>query len=111
MVFIVHYRVREEQGMSKAQNTEQGAKVKEIEVTVTFPLAHGQPFHGKHTPETTVGTVRAEVMRHFGIQEEPNSTYYLTHGGSRVADGANLASVAGKAEAVKFTLVKELVQG
>src|SRR5438132_889033 len=97
--------------MSELQDTEQGAKVKEIDVTVTFPLAHGQPFHGKHAPETTAGTVRAEAMSYFGIQEEPNSTYYLTHGGSRVDDGATLASIAGKAEAVKFTLVKELVQG
>jgi hypothetical protein len=97
--------------MSELQDTELGAKVKEIEVTVTFPLAHGKPFHAKQAPEMTVGTVRAEAMSHFGIQEEATSTYYLTHGGSRVDDGATLASVAGKSEAAKFTLVKELVQG
>lgn len=97
--------------MSELQDSQQGAKVKEIEVTVTFPLAQGKPFHTKATPQTTAGTVRGQAMSQFGIQEEPNSTYYLTHGGSRVDDGATLASVAGKAEAVKFTLVKELVQG
>ncbi|MBA3736270.1 MAG: hypothetical protein H0W90_13935 [Actinobacteria bacterium] len=97
--------------MSELRDTELSAKVKGIEVTVTFPLAHGKPFHAKQAPETTVGTVRSEAMSQFGIQEEANSTYYLTHGGSRVDDGATLASIAGESEAVKFTLVKELVQG
>jgi len=85
--------------------------VKEIEVTVTFPLAQGQPFHTKEAPETPAGIVRAAAMAHFGIQEEANSTYYLTHGGSRVDDSTTLADIPGESKSVKFTLVKELVQG
>jgi hypothetical protein len=99
--------------MSTAQDqrNEQGAPEKAIEVTVTFPLAKGQPYHDKVAPEMTVGTVREAAMAHFGIQPEPNTTYFLTHDGAPVADATTVGTVAGKAGAVKFTLVKELIQG
>jgi hypothetical protein len=100
--------------MSTAEepSKEHGAHEKTIEVTVTFPLAKGQPYHDdKVAPETTVGAVREAAMAHFGIQPEPNTTYFLTHDGAPVADATTVGTVAGKAGAVKFTLVKELIQG
>lgn len=98
--------------MSTAQESrEDEAHEKTIEVTVTFPLAKGQPYHDKVSHETTVGTVREAAMAHFGIQPEPNTSYFLTHDGAPVADTTTVGTVAGTARSVKFTLVKELIQG
>jgi len=99
--------------MSTAQESgsEHGAHEKTIEVTVTFPLAKGQPYHDKVSPETLISTVREAAMAHFGIQPEPNTTYFLTHDGAPVADTTTVGTVAGTAGSVKFTLVKELIQG
>jgi hypothetical protein len=99
--------------MSTAQEqpSERGAHDKTIEVTVTFPLAKGQPYHDKLVPEATLGMVREAAMGHFGIQPEPNTTYFLTHDGVPVADTTTVGGVAGEAAGVKFTLVKELIQG
>jgi hypothetical protein len=96
---------------AQEQGNEHGAHEKTIEVTVTFPLAKGQPYHDNVASETTVGTVREAAMAHFGIQPEPNTTYFLTHDGAPVADTTTVGTVAGKAGALKFTLVKELIQG
>ena len=99
--------------MSSAHETSSkpAAHEKMIEVTVTFPLAKGQPYHDKVERETTAGAVREAAMAHFSIQPEPNTTYFLTHEGAPVADTTSVGDVAGKAGAVKFTLVKELIQG
>jgi hypothetical protein len=99
--------------MTQAQNDTESAEHREkrIEVKVTFPLAQGQPFHDKAAPAETVGEVRGQAMAHFGIVAEPGSSYFLTYEGSRVDDAKTLAEVAGKAGPVKFTLVKELIQG
>jgi hypothetical protein len=96
---------------AQEQSSEHGANEKTIGVTVTFPLAKGQPYHDKVAPGTTAGTVREAAMAHFEIQPEPNTTYFLTHDGAPVADTTTIGTVAGEAAAVKFTLVKELIQG
>src|SRR2546430_2431383 len=93
------------------QSSEHGNPEKAIEVTVTFPLAKGQPYHDTVALEMTVGAVREAAMAHFGIQPEPNTTYFVTHDGAPVVDTTTVGTVAGKAGAVKFTLVKELIQG
>lgn len=80
-------------------------------MTVTFPLAKGQPYHERVATETPVGTVKEAAMAHFGVQPEPNTTYFLTHDGAPVPDTTSIGTAAGKAAAVKFTLVKELIQG
>jgi len=90
---------------------EHQAHERTIEVTVTFPLAKGQPYHNKALPETTVGAIMEASMTHFGIQPEPNTTYFLTHEGAPVAGTTTVGTVADKAGSVKFTLVKELIQG
>jgi hypothetical protein len=99
--------------MSSAQETssEQESHEKTIEVTVTFPLAKGQPYHDKVALETTALVVREAAMAHFAIQPEPNTTYFLTHDGAPVDDTTLVGTVADTAGAVKFTLVKELIQG
>jgi len=80
----------------------------DIQVTVTFPLA-GQPFHDGFSPMTTVGQVRSAAMTKFGAAEDPASVFYLTHNGERLADQRTLADFAD--HALKFRLVKDLVQG
>jgi hypothetical protein len=82
-----------------------------IKVTVTFPIAPGGPFHADEPPDTTIKTLRDAAMAQFGIAEDGQHAYYLTHGGTRVSDGQTVGEIAGHAKAVKFTLVKELIQG
>ena len=86
------------------------AKTTQIEVTVTFPLGE-TPFHGRYEESTTVGEVRTAAMKHFGVVEDPQYTYYLTHDGERQSDTTTLGSIAEHARGLKFTLVKELIQG
>jgi hypothetical protein len=81
-----------------------------IEVTVTFPLAE-RPFHGRLPGSTSVGEIRRDAMAEFGAVEDPQHAYYLSFRGTRQKDDATLAEVAENARAVKFTLVKELIQG
>lgn len=82
-----------------------------IKVTVTFPIAQGGPFHEDVPPTETVANVRTAAMAGFGVAEDAEHHYYLTHSGSQVDDSTTVGSVAGHAHAVTFTLVKELVQG
>jgi hypothetical protein len=87
-----------------------------LKVQVSFPLATGGPFKATEEPERTVGEIRQEAMQHFGVAEDPGSRYYLAGGrhGDEVADGITLAAIdeeePGKGT-IKFTLVKELIQG
>jgi len=98
--------------MSSAEKTESAKpKPKPIEVVVTFPIGQGGPFQQDEDPAVTVGVVLAAAMEHFKVQAQPGSSYYLTHDGSRAEDSSSVGAIAGKAHAVKFTLVKELIQG
>jgi len=83
---------------------------KPIHVTVTFPLAK-QPYQDSVASQTTVGEIRKAAMEKFGVTEETQSRYYLTFKGERQQDSTTVDSLAGHAEALKFTLVKELIQG
>jgi hypothetical protein len=82
----------------------------EIEVTVTFPLAES-PFHQAFEPTATVLEVRTDAMEAFGAAEDPQYSYYLTHKGGKENDALTLGSIADHAHGLKFTLVKELIQG
>lgn len=86
------------------------AKAEQIQVTVTFPLAEG-PYHGDFEPTAIVKEVRTAAMAEFGATEDPQYSYYLTHKGGRQADELTLGSIADHAHGLKFTLVKELIQG
>jgi hypothetical protein len=86
------------------------SKTEQIQVTVTFPLAES-PFHGHYEGTATLGEVRAAAMQQFGAVEDPQYSYYLTHKGERLDDPVTLGSIAEHAHGLKFTLVKELIQG
>lgn len=89
----------------------QPAKTKTIEVHVAFPIAPAGPFHEKFGSDATAGQVREAAMAHFGVAEDGQHAYYLTHDGAKVADNLSLKEIAGRSVSVKFTLVKELIQG
>lgn len=94
------------------QATEQVTET--IEVTVAFPLSARDTFHRRYTRNDTVGTVRAAAMDHYGAVEEPGTRYYLTddrHDDRELPDSETIGIVAGHADAVHLTLVKDLVQG
>lgn len=82
-----------------------------FEVTVTFPLAHGQPFHEREPAVATAGQVLDQALAKFGIQPEPSSTYFLTFDGARIDAAQPLSAIASHGDSLKFTLVKELIQG
>jgi hypothetical protein len=83
-----------------------------IRVKVTFPLGKKGPFEGEFPPQTTVGQVLTEAMRHFEVQPEANLTYYLTARGDRQDPNTTLAQIAGEHEhEISFRLVKEVTQG
>jgi hypothetical protein len=88
----------------------EAAKTQLIEVTVTFPLGE-KPFHEEYGNTSTVGEVRTAAMQHFGVVEDPQYAYYLTYKGERQNDTTTLGSIAEHAHGLKFTLVKELIQG
>jgi len=86
-------------------------KPKTVQVTVTFPISPAGPFRDERPVRETVGVLREEAMVHFGVVADTQHSYYLTHNGKKVDDSRTIGDVAGTAHAVKFTLVKELVQG
>jgi hypothetical protein len=86
-------------------------KPKTIQVTVTFPISPAGPLRGERPARETVGALREEAIAHFGVAADTQHSYYLTHDGRKVDDAHTIGQVAGTAHAVKFTLVKELVQG
>jgi hypothetical protein len=94
----------EEQSMENKPKKEH-----KIEVRVTFPISAAGPFHEKVEPETTAGTVKASAMGHFGVAEDGQHSYYLSHAGVQVPDTEAIGNLAG-AE-LKLTLIKELIQG
>jgi hypothetical protein len=86
-------------------------KPKTVQVTVTFPISPAGPLRGERPGHETVGLLREEAMIHFGVAADTQHSYYLTHDGRKIEDSHTIGDVAGAAHAVKFTLVKELVQG
>ena len=82
-----------------------------INVVVTFPLTKKPPFSEAAEPIELVGTVRTAAMTYFGVSDDAQYRYYLTHDGAKLDNNASLGSVAGRAHALKLNLVKELIQG
>lgn len=82
-----------------------------INVTVAFPLSKKPPYHSDAESSTLVATVRTASMGHFEVQDDPQTLYYLTHDGDKQSSDKTIGEIAGEAHAVKFTLVKELIQG
>ena len=82
-----------------------------IHVVVTFPLTKQPPFQEAVEPTATVGTVRTAAMAYFGVSDDAQYRYYLTHDGAKLDNAATVGSIAGHAQALKLNLVKELIQG
>src|SRR4051794_39915785 len=84
----------------------------DIHVAVTFPASKHGTFTDEVPPGTTVGTVRGAAMVHFEVaDDDPQYEYYLTSDRQRREDTATVGELAGKAQAIKFRLVKDLRQG
>lgn len=81
-----------------------------IQATVTFPLGR-EPFRADYPPETRTEMVRAAAMSYFEVVDDPALRFYLTHDGREMTGTDTVADVAGHAHAVKFTLVREIVNG
>jgi hypothetical protein len=78
---------------------------------VTFPVSKKGPFSDDYTPETTVETVRAAAMTHFGVADDAQFTYVLTHAGQRQEPEKTIGAIAGEAHAIELRLVKVITQG
>lgn len=85
-------------------------------VLVLFPLGTGEPYKSEAEAETTVAEILGPALEHFGLSAEPGSRYFLGFGPEieEAGEGQTLAAldelVPGKGT-IKFTLVKELIQG
>jgi hypothetical protein len=87
-------------------------------VVITFPLGTGKPYMATESDDVTVLAVRQAAMQHFKVNEDPGSRYFLTFGprNEEIDDERTLRSLddeRGKPrkDQMKFTLVKELIQG
>jgi hypothetical protein len=50
-------------------------------------------------------------MSYFGVADDAQFTYVLTHDGQKQDPNTKLGSIAGEAHAVEFRLVKVITQG
>jgi hypothetical protein len=82
-----------------------------INVRVNFPISPNGPFHEKVAPETSAGIVKESAMSHFGVAEDGQHAYYLSHAGAKIPDTKTIGDLANGAKEIKLTLVKELIQG
>ena len=64
-------------------------------VGVRFELSPRKPFAHAYPPTADVDTVLDAAMHHFGVQPDPNTTYYLTAHRERQPGDRTLAEVAG----------------
>lgn len=99
------------ESQSTANDQQSAHEPKHVKVTVTFPLAHKEPYHADDPPDATVGSVLSAAMTHFEVSDDDTTKYYLTHKHERADPNATLEQLADDARAVKFTLAKEITQG
>jgi len=82
-----------------------------IQARVSFPISKKGPYEAEVAPETTVGVVLADAMRHFEVQNDSQFTYVLANDGLEQNDSTTIGSLAGEKDEIKFTLVKKITQG
>jgi len=92
-------------------STQPAQHKKTVKITVIFPVSPADAFHAEEPLETTVGAIRQAAMSHFGVADDAEYDYYLTHDARRVPDESAIGELAPHGQAVKLTLVKELIQG
>lgn len=93
------------------QSTKAQPKKDAINVRVNFPISPNGPFHEKVAPEASAGAVKEGAMSHFGVAEDGQHAYYLSHAGAKTPDTETIGDLANGAKEIKLTLVKELIQG
>ena len=82
-----------------------------IAVSVHY-MAASKPFKTEVPPATTVGKIKAEAMKAFGLVEDAAKVYRLFHEKEEIADlNRTVGEFAGHAKAVSFKLEEILVQG
>jgi hypothetical protein len=87
-----------------------------LRVSVLFPLGSGKPYKAEEGAETTVGDVLEAAIEHFGVSADSGSRYFLGFGSDldEVDEAETLGALDDKQPGkgtLKFTLVKELIQG
>jgi hypothetical protein len=82
-----------------------------IEVRVSFPISKKGKYEAEVAPETTVGVLLADAMKHFEVQNDSQFTYVLAFDGLERTDSTTIGSLAGEEDEIKFTLVKKITQG
>jgi hypothetical protein len=82
-----------------------------IRVLVSFPISKKGQYEAEVAPETTVGVVLADAIRHFEVQNDSQFTYVLAYDGLERSDSLTIGSLAGEKNEIKFTLVKKITQG
>ena len=82
-----------------------------IRVRVSFPISKKGQYEAEVAPETTVGVVLADAMRHFEVQNDSQFTYVLAYDGLERNDSTTIGSLSGEKDEIKFTLVKKITQG
>lgn len=99
--------------MSTAEQSAEAKPNKDysINVRVNFPISPNGPFHEKVAPGLSAQTVKEGAMSHFGVAEDGQHAYYLSHAGAKVPDTETVGDLADGAKEIKLTLVKELIQG
>lgn len=83
----------------------------EITARVSFPISKRGPYEHEFTPGMNVGTVLADAMRYFEVENDTQFVYVLSHDGQEQNPGTTLGSLAGHSREVRFTLVKKITQG
>ncbi|BDP43348.1 hypothetical protein DAETH_33170 (plasmid) [Deinococcus aetherius] len=92
------------------------AKPHEVNVRVQYPAAE-KPYHAHLDPTTTVGQLKLEVLRTFGLMDgaaEDGGTvhYELVYERSKLSDpNQTLGQLLGGHPEAKFTLTQFITQG
>ena len=82
-----------------------------VRVRISFPISKKGPYGAGVAPETTVGVIVTDAMRHFEVQNDSQFTYVLAYGGTEQNPSTTVGSLAGEEDEVRFTLVKKITQG
>jgi hypothetical protein len=95
-----------------AQPSDKGKDKTKTKVTIDFPISPKGQFNEEVDDSALVSEVVEDAMTFFEVTADEQHAYYLTFGGKKVDAEIPLSeAVPGKAQAVKFTMIKELVQG
>lgn len=82
-----------------------------IEVTVHY-IAATKPYKADVSPAETLATLKAAVLKFFGLVEEGNKTYKLFHNKTELSNlNETVGQVAGDKRELKLDLEEFITQG